>query len=246
MSFSKVTVKVPDVNQQFKQGNYDYSSSAVKTANVNMLKSIRSKYLTSINAYGSDLSIPNGVIVSFIASESGGTPVQQSNPSGAKQYDVWGVMALSPTAFYDAVSKWKNHSKTQDIPESIKAKINQKIPSLLKGASYDKVSSQIRTAISNDMDFNILGGCLVLRWLFERFSVTGTTLFNKALVSYNAGLYQPFLRSGKSTSPDLTPKDTSTLVADKTIPIESRSYLLKVLGKDGFMDLIYGQKLVPA
>jgi hypothetical protein len=156
-------------------------------------------------------------------------------------------MALSPAAFYDAVIKWKNHVKGAEIPEVVKGKINQKIPTLLKGASYQSVGGQIRQAIQSDSDFNILGGTLLLRWLFERFSVGGETLFNKGIVAYNAGLYQSFLISDKKLkTPDLTIKDTTTLVNNKKIPLESRNYLLKVLGKDGFMDLIYWQKLVQA
>jgi len=242
MSWTKVTVTVPDVNQAYKSGNYDFSAPAVKNANVNMMKKILSSYSGSITKYGQALDIPDGVIISFIASESGGTPVQITNPSGAAKYDVWGIMAISPAAFYDAVTKWGNHVKTEPIPDVIKQKINEKIPGLLKTpSSFPK--DQIRNILKSDQDFNTMAGCMVLRWLFERFSVLGVTLFNKAIVSYNAGLYQSFLVQNKTT-PNLTPVDTAVLIKDTKVPLESRSYLLKVLGKDGFMDLYYGQNLV--
>lgn len=244
MAFSKVTVKVPDVAESYGK----YSTPAEKSANVAMLKKIKNQYASSISTYGKALGIPDGVLVAFIASESGGTPVQVTNPSGAARFDVWGVMAISPAGTYDSIVNWKNHVKNDSIPADILAKINKKLPGLVATKQgtvmSDSVKLSIRNALKSDMDFNILSGSMMLRWLFERFSVAGISLFNKALVSYNAGLYQPFLRSGKSTSPDLTPKDTATLVADKKVPLESRSYLLKVLGKDGFMDLYYGQKLV--
>lgn len=244
MSFSKVKVTVPDVDRPFISGTYDYSNKSVKDANIKMMKSIKDKYFSSIQKYGKALDIPDGVIISFIASESGGIPVQVSNPSGAAKYDVWGIMAISPSAFYDAIAKWSSHVKTEEIPEVVKTKIQEKVPGLLKNLSVYP-AEVIRNAFKNDQDFNIMAGCVVLRWLFERFNVLGVTLFNKAIVSYNAGLYQSFLVSeGSKTKPNLTPVDTVAMVSDKKVPLESRSYLLKVLGKDGFMDLYYKQNLV--
>jgi len=243
MAWTKVTVTVPDINKAFKSGSYDFSNAAVKNGNVAMMKRILTTHGAAISKYGKALAIPDGVIISFIASESGGTPVQTTNPSGAQKYDVWGVMAISPAAFYDAVNKWANHVKTESIPEIIKKKINEKVPTLLKGGAYP--AETIRQALKNDQDFNIMAGCMVLRWLFERFSVLGVTLFNKAIVSYNAGLYKSFLVAKEgSTIPNLNPVDTATLVADAKVPLESRSYLLKVLGSDGFMDLYYAQNLI--
>lgn len=244
MAWAKVVVKVPDVDQTFKSGNYNYGSPAVKNANVNMMKKISKDFSSSMTLYGSLLAIPNGVINAFMCSESGGTPVQKTNPSGAQKYDVWGLMAISPAAFFDAFVKWKNHVKTEPIPEGIKSVVRNKVPGLLMSNPGTSNFSAIRTALQTDNDFNIMAGCMVLRWLFERFSVMGVTLFNKALVSYNAGLYQKFLTEGGSTRPNLEVTDTATLVANKSVPQESKSYLLKVLGNDGFMDLYYGQKLI--
>lgn len=246
MAWAKVTVKVPDVNQAFKSGSYNYATPAVKNANVAMMKRINTSYGSAINTYGKLLAIPDGVIISFIASESGGTPVQVTNPSGAAQFDVWGIMAISPAALYDAVKKWKNHVKSEAIPTAITAKIQAKTPGFLKSTSPSAaVLTEIRNALKSDQDFNTMAGCMVLRWLFERFSTLGVTLFNKAIVSYNAGLYQSFLVTDKKTlAPDLNQVDTATLVANTKVPLESRSYLLKVLGTDGFMDLFYRQNLV--
>jgi hypothetical protein len=85
-----------------------------------------------------------------------------------------------------------------------------------------------------------MAGTLVLRWLIERFSVAGGSgQLNKAMVGYNAGPYRTVLSSGGTK----TPVDSTSLASNRSVPAESRAYLYKMLGKDGFLELIYLQKL---
>lgn len=91
-----------------------------------------------------------------------------------------------------------------------------------------------------------MAGTLMLRWLIERFSnvVTGGQL-NKAIVAFNAGPYVKVLQvPGTSTTPNEIPIDSTSLVNNRRVPAESRGYLLKMLGIDGFMSLVYKDKVV--
>ena len=88
-----------------------------------------------------------------------------------------------------------------------------------------------------------MAGTSVLRWLLERFSspLTGGQL-NKAMVAYNAGAYTRAISTG--TKANKTPIDSTTLSRNPQVPAESRAYLLKMLGRDGFLSLIYKDKAI--
>lgn len=248
MAFSTVKVTIPDSSKWYinKPYNMDFGRTADQNGNIAKLKKIWNANSTSINKYGSMFGIPNQVIIGFIMSEGGGDKVQVLNPKGASTYDVWGLMAISPSAVYDSVVKWKVSSPSTPIPADGVKILNNKLPNLIgtsptKAASPDMLS-KIRNLLKTDDDFNIFAGCLVLRWLFERFTADGKAQLQKSLVAYNAGLYKSFLvdkASGVARKPDLTPKDTTALLADTRVPEESKSYLLKVFGKYGFMELTF-------
>jgi hypothetical protein len=69
-----------------------------------------------------------------------------------------------------------------------------------------------------------------------------TEQLNKAMVAYNAGAYNKAISSG--TNAITTPVDSTTLSINPKVPNESRGYLLKMLGKDGFLELIYKDKAI--
>jgi hypothetical protein len=58
------------------------------------------------------------------------------------------------------------------------------------------------------------------------------------MVAYNAGPYIKPLNVS-ATNPIRTPIDTIKLATNRLVPLESRNYLYKMLGKDGFMALIF-------
>jgi hypothetical protein len=89
-----------------------------------------------------------------------------------------------------------------------------------------------------------MSGTLILRWLLERFTDDSgiSQSLNKAMVAYNAGAYRVVLGSDKRGRE--TPVDSTSLVTNRSVPFESRSYLLKMLGKDGFLELIYKDKAI--
>lgn len=237
--FSEVHLTIPDVNKSFKSGSLDYSGSA-KKANVATLKSIMSSYGKYIQQWGEALQIPDGVIAGFIATESGGKMVP------ANAYGATGLMQVTPTTVYETITGWSKSVKTP-MPAEVVAEIKKKIPVLLQSPapSFASVKGTIASLIAKDASFNILAGCIALRWLSERFSRNGNAQFNKVMIAYNAGAYTSSLVvAGTKTQANTVPTDTTTLVNNSAVPAESRAYLIKMLGKDGFLDLFYKQKLV--
>jgi soluble lytic murein transglycosylase-like protein len=214
MSYTSVKVKVPDLKTSYD----NYSKPSVKEANLNMLKSIVSNYDGIISKYKQSLSLPKEIVSSVIATESGGKMV------GKNAYGAIGLMQVTYPAFLEVTTQWKKHTK-EDLPIFLKQSIDKLAP--------NKSQSAIESKLASSPELNILVGMMLIRLLTERFGGN----FNRVLVSYNAGAYTKSQNVG--TTPITTPIDTASLVSDKRVPSESRAYLQKVLGKDGFLELYF-------
>ena len=227
--YTKYDIKVPDVNRSFSQGDYKYSNPSTIKANIGVLNKIVSEYKNFINIWGEEFEIDNSILVSFIATESGGLNLKPN------KYDATGLMQVTPKAVWETIAKWK---VMVDSPLSSKAVsfFNKAIPSsknynpnILPNAS---ILNEIRSALQNNSQFNIAIGTAIIRWLLEAFKENGVANINKVMVSYNAGYYSMRNKvKGNQT--------TEQLLKNKSIPLESRSYLLKMLGVNGFMELYF-------
>jgi len=165
---------------------------------------------------------------------------------GANVYKATGLMQVTPNALWECVKKWDSTVKTA-LPAQAVAELKRTVPEIFTSsapAPSATVSNKIIKLLQNDANFNIMSGTLILRWLIERFSTvqTGGQL-NKAMVAYNAGAYIRALNVS-STQPITNPIDTTSLATNRLVPAESRGYLYKMLGKDGFLSLIYIDKVV--
>ena len=212
MAYTSVRVKVPDLKTSYS----NYSQPAVKQANLNMIKSINQNYGSIISKYEQPLFIPKAIVVSVIGTESGGRMV------GKNAFGAIGLMQVTYQSFVEVTTNWKKHVK-EDLPTFLKQNIDKLAP--------NKSQSAIESKLASSPELNILAGMMLLRLLSERFAGN----FNRVLVTYNAGAYTKSQNVG--TTPIQTPIDTALLVADKRVPTESRNYLQKVLGKDGFLEL---------
>lgn len=228
-----IDIQVPDLLYSFKSGNIDYSAPATKTANVNMLKSIKSNFGGLISLNSQLFEIPEGFIAAFIATESGGKNVAPN------RYEATGLMQATPAAFYDS---FNYRLKNEDVSAADLAMVRKYVPLTVTGNKINQNFAILKPAILkalNVNEFNIYAGCLLLDFLIDRFAVGGKAQINKVLIGYNAGAYQRVITAQKAVV-----VDTASLVKNTAIPQESRWYLEKMLGKDGFMDLIYRQRLV--
>lgn len=239
-NYSIIRLKLPDIKTPFVSGRINYSDPSTKNANAVMIRDIKSKYGSQINKWGQVFEIPDAVIIGFIATESGGKML------GANAYKATGLMQVTPTAIWDCARKW-NYSVNSPLPNAALSEINAKIPQLFtskSGAPSKSDSNKIINLLKSDANFNIMAGTLCLRWLLERFSTMATGgQINKAMVAYNAGPYTKALNIS-ATKPIITPIDSTTLATNKQVPLESRGYLYKMLGKDGFLSLIYIDRVI--
>lgn len=242
MPYSKVKVYVPDIKSSFKQGSYNYSTPSTKAANIEMVKQIDRTYGGTISYWAFQFDIPKGVIVAFIATESGGKMLKPN------QYKATGLMQVTPNAIWECARKWSSEVDVP-LPTTAKSLLTQKVPDFFTSKSSSPNSSQsskILSALEKDANFNIMAGTLCLRWLIERFStvLTGGQL-NKAMVAYNAGAYLSALQvAGTRSTPNQVPIDSTSLATNRRVPAESRAYLYKMLGVDGFLSLIYKDKVI--
>jgi soluble lytic murein transglycosylase-like protein len=212
MGYTSVRVKVPDLKTSF--GNY--SQPSVKQANINMIRTILANYGSIISKYEQPLSIPKAIVVSVIGTESGGRMV------GKNAFGAIGLMQVTYPTFVEVTTNWKKHVK-ENMPAFLKENLDRLAP--------NKSQSAIESKLASSPELNILVGMMLLRLLSERFAGN----FNRVLVSYNAGAYTKSQNVG--TTPIKTAIDTALLIADIRVPSESRNYLQKVLGKDGFLEL---------
>lgn len=228
--YNVVRVKIPDVNQAYVAGNLNYSNPTYKQQNIKMLNSIYSQYKSSIDNWASVFETGIELIIAFIATESSG---KNAPPN---KFKATGLMQMTPPALFDTIKKWKSEVDS-DIPPEVMSKIRLKIPEIISSKTLTStLEAKILRLLQSDSDFNIMTGTMLIRWLLERFSssVFGSQL-NKTLVAYNAGAYRSVLNS----APVL---DTAMLVKNTQVPLESRGYLLKMLGKDGFLQLMVVDK----
>lgn len=236
--YSKTDVIIPDIEKPFS----GYSTASTKATNIAMLKSIKAQYGTSVSRWAKVFEIPEGIIVGFIATESGGRQnvVNKSFPR------IKGLMQVSDVTIYDIIVKW-GAEVDSPRPTEMDAVIKAKLPELLSKKTTDKMplalASKIVALAGADADFNIMMGTAILRWLLERFSnpITGGQL-NKAMIAYNAGPYNKAISIGSKAI--TTQIDSTSLSLNTKVPAESRGYLLKMLGKDGFLELIYKDKVL--
>lgn len=242
MAYSRVKIYVPDLNSPFTKGSYSYSNPTTKRDNIEMIKTIFNKYGQIIKVWSREFDIPPGVIIAFIATESGGK-LNATSQVGC----CFGLMQLSPNTIWDCARKW---SSEVSVPLSTNAKnvLTSKVSDFFTSRSVQPSSSQrsrIVSALLTDANYSIMAGTLSLRWMIERFSTTLTGgQLNKAIVAYNAGAYLKTLQiPGTATTPNQVPIDSTNLVRS-SIPSESRNYLYKMLGVDGFVALIYKDKVI--
>lgn len=230
MAYTKFDISVPQINNYFvsKSGN-NYSLPHIIQAHKNMISKVKKDYGKIITRWVDEFDIDEGIIISFICTESGGRNV------GANRFKATGLMQVTPNTVYEVITKWNNQVK---VPLSSKTKsfFNTKVSTTSKWSSNRLPTSaetaQILSALT-DVEYNIAVGTATIRWMLEAFAKIGVGGLDKVMVAYNAGYY-----GMRNKVKNLT---INQIVESKEIPSESRSYVLKMLGVHGFMDLYYNE-----
>ncbi len=236
-TFTKLAISgLPDLNVFYKKGTYSYKNTEVIKENIEILQKIRDKFYPSIKKWGDCFEIDTTTIIGFIAVESSGK--ENLGPNAAK---ATGLCQVTPISVIETISKFKVVTK-KDLPAEARDSINKKAPYLLKlTADNQNLSTENTTKLlsllQHDNDFNILMGTIALRWLFELLKFDNKVWFNRVIIGYNQSAY------GRIKFYKGKPLDTDKLYRDKVIPKETRDYLAKLLGINGFMQLIIDNKI---
>jgi soluble lytic murein transglycosylase-like protein len=230
LKFTKITDFIlPDLPYRYVGSGSDYSRVDNRKANIEMLKNIKQSYDTFVKQWADVFEIGEPVLTSFIAVESAGKMVGK-NGAGAI-----GLAQVTVIAIIEGISKFKIITR-QDLPSEAVSLIKQKAPYLLSlTANNQNLSSsntsKLQTLLAKDANFNIMAGALVLRWNLEITRANELAYIQKGIIAYNQSAYGDISRyKGKFVS-------TNTLFKDNRIPKETRNYLVKVLGKDGYLQL---------
>ena len=228
MAYTKFDFTVPQLNNYYVQkGGIDYSKPHIIESNKKMINDVDKNYGKIIDKWADVFDIDRGIIISFICTESGGKNAPR-NRAGAI-----GLMQVTAPTAYEIIAKWGIQVK-QPLSSQTKAFLKSKV-SLSSSwnsnrliTSADKV--QIESALTN-VEYNIAVGTATIRWMIEAFAKIGVGGLDKVMVAYNAGYYGMRNRVKNLTA--------QQIVNDKSLPIESRAYVLKMMGVNGFMDLYY-------
>ena len=225
--YTKLNIKVPDINRTFVSGDYNYSKPENITANTAMMNKIYKDFGRFINKWGIEFEVDDSILVAFIATESGGV---NSPPNS---FGATGLMQMTDLTVYEILSKWEKIVGSP-LSKTALAFFTKAIPSIKKiDANTDPssaIKNEISSALKNNVEFNIAIGTANIRWLLEAFKEGSEAHINKVMVSYNSGYYA----SKNKIKGAVT---TTELVNNKTFPLESRGYLLKILGVNGFLYL---------
>jgi soluble lytic murein transglycosylase-like protein len=230
LKFTKIADFIlPDLPYRFVGGGQDYSTNVNRKSNLEILKSIKQNYNIFIKQWADVFEIGEPVLTSFIAVESGGKMV------GKNRAGAIGLTQVTVTAIIEAVTKFKIITR-EDLPSQAVSLIKEKAPYLLSlTANNQNLSSantsKLESVLSKDANFNIMAGAMVLRWNLEITKANQLAYVQKGIIAYNQSAY------GRISKYKAKFVSTNSLFQDKIIPKETRNYLVKVLGKDGYLQL---------
>lgn len=228
MGYTKFNFKVPQLNNYFVQkGGIDYSKKNIIDSHKKMINDVEKNYGKLIDKWSKIFQIDKGIVICFICTESGGKNAPRN------RFNATGLMQVTPNTVYETITKW---DLMVDVPLSTSTLnfFNKKVSTTSKWSRTrnpnEAETQQIQSTL-NDVEYNIAVGVATLRWLVEAFDKIGVSTLDKVMVSYNAGFY--------GTRNKIKSMTIKQIVVDKSLPSESRSYVLKMLGVHGFMDLYY-------
>jgi len=248
LKFTKIAnFNLPELPYRYVGGGQDYSKESIKDGNIKMLKSIKQNYGGFIKKWADIFELGEPVLTSFIAVESGGKLV------GKNRANAIGLSQVTLVAIIECISKFKIITG-ESLPEEAVSLLKAKAPYLLTitpnnqtVSSANKIKLENLLSVQtdkngkpikyNDANFNIAMGALCLRWILEITKANDLTYLQKGIIGYNQSAY------GRISAYKNKFVSAETLFKDKKIPKETRDYLVKTLGKNGFLELYATQNI---
>lgn len=242
LKFTKIAnFNLPELPYRYVGGGQDFSKENIINGNVRMLKSIKQNYGSFVKKWGDVFELGEPVLTSFVAIESGGKLV------GKNRANAIGLTQVTIIAIIECVSKFKRVTG-QNLPEEFVSLLKAKAPYLLTltpnnqtVSSADRIKLENLLSVQrdakgkaikyNDANFNIAMGSICLRWMLEFTKAQDLTYLQKGIIAYNQSAY------GRISAYKNKFVSTETLFKDKKIPKETRDFLVKCLGKNGYLEL---------
>lgn len=225
-----LSIKIPALNIQYYK---DYEVNAVRRK----LNEIGEKYKSEIDLASALTNVPKEIIKSFIFIESRG---DKDAVSGAKAI---GLMQLQPmTADSVIVTEYKNRALSKlEYNELVRHLGKSKVDCILSMPHANAVVPCAKKVVIDDTQYgvvineqdlknsglNILVGAMLLGQLIHRYTENGKVRLDKVVVRYNTGRKEI---KGNTIEETL-----------KGLPKETRSYILKLLGRKSTLDLLINE-----
>jgi len=230
--YSKIDFNFPDINRAYvnQGGGENYSSANTILQNKNTVALIKSTIGDFVSKWSNIFELSDEILISFIATESTGKNAPRNS------FNAIGYTQSTPISVFESVTKWDSMVGSP-LPPEAKAILSKNIPTWTswKKDVYkdgDANYAKLVKALPNP-EFNVAMGALQIRWLLEAYDKDGGSPLNKVMVSYNRGY--------PSTKNKVKGNITSTQMMKLSLGIEAKAYLLKMLGRYGFLSITYGK-----
>jgi hypothetical protein len=231
--YSRIEFNFPDINRAYinASGTEDYSKPNIIAGNKKTANSIKNVLGKFISKWSEIFELSDEILISFIATESGGKNAPRN------KFNAIGYTQSTPISVFESVTKWQSMVGSV-LPSEAKDILSKNIPNWTKWVKNvykdgDANYLNLVTALSSDAEFNVAMGALQIRWLLEAYDKDGGSPLNKVMVSYNRGY--------PSTKNIVKGNFTSAQMMKLNLGIEAKSYLLKMLGRYGFLSITYGK-----
>lgn len=193
------------------------------------LAKIAKRYYNSIRLAEQLTKVPGAIILSIIFAESAGDEKVISSVGAV------GLMQLKPQTAHDTLVQENNLKRLSQSEKNILRKyLGKRLDAILQQKFLGqklKVNNYTANVITKDdllnPELNILVGSIYLGLLIDQHDEKGTLRLDKVILRYNQGyFYKP---KGNTI--------TETLMNAKKRSNEAYSYVLKVVGKNGLLEV---------
>jgi len=212
-----INIKIPATQLQ-------YYKESDRPAIQKSLIEINNKYGKSIAKISKATAVPEALVLSFIFIESRGG-------NNAVNGNSYGLMQINTTSATDLLHlAHTNNLLTSEIQYMLRKHIGNRLDTILKMQYMNQYGLQVTASDLQQPELNILIGTLYLRLLIDYFTENKTIRLDKVVACYNMG----FGWRTKLTGPDYETIEKMT----SNLNSITGSYILKLLGKNGTLDIL--------
>lgn len=210
-----------------------YFKESDKPGNLEIIHRIKtSDYFKWLTTYAEVAKVPADLLIAVIAIESAGKNAPKN------KWGAIGLMQMKVGTAYDTI---KLEAIKKQLTAADKAIIKKFVPAIAKngykvlygdftGLSMPQVNKELEAALMKP-EFSLLMGALHIGQMIDKFTtIGGKAMVHKSLAIYNQGIGRTALVKPFDSVDDFINKSK--------IASEGKNYVLKALGKNGYLDLL--------